>query len=318
MTWNEVQEQNYSFQFEKKKEFREDVEMGEIIDQDPKPGSIRVKSTAQITLTVCGNDIEVSVPLCDFTTKKNEAVKILKNSHLSPTVIEVYSNTVPRNYCCGTFPPTGAKTLIDDPLYLFVSKGERPDKISIPDLTGGTLYEAEEILGEKRLGCKYEYSDASMEPKGTVIRQSPLQHSQVEAGSVVSLVVSSGEGSRNTVNISVDMPSNFDGEVKMTVSIDGTVDSSYTKNLNPKYNSKYTMSFTGSGTSNVAVILDGQTYRVYNINYMTATWTTTSYDFIPPTTEPETEPEPVTEPYTDPEPITEAPDGGEEMEYEFE
>ena len=63
------------------------------------------------------------------------------------------------------------------------------------------------------------------------------------------------------------------------------------------------MSFTGSGTSTVIVMLNGQTYRKYVIDYSSGQTDVSSYDFIPtepPTTKPPTEPTTVTEEETDP------------------
>ena len=98
------------------------------------------------------------------------------------------------------------------------------------------------------------------------------------------------------------MPTNVDYDVNMTVSIDGVVDSSYSKKINPKYNSSYAMSFTGSGSATVLVMLDGQNYRKYEIDYATGNYKSTSYAFVP--TEPETT-QPTEAPTSESEPVTE-------------
>lgn len=60
---------------------------------------------------------------------------------------------------------------------------------------------------------------------------SPLQYGKVDAGSVVTLTVSSGLGDENTVNIFVDLPSDVEDSVDMTVIVDGAVDSRNSKTL---------------------------------------------------------------------------------------
>ena len=50
------------FKFEVKSEYDESKEMGVILDQEPKGGSMKVKSGSTITVTVNGTDTEVSVP----------------------------------------------------------------------------------------------------------------------------------------------------------------------------------------------------------------------------------------------------------------
>lgn len=129
---------------------------------------------------------------------------------------------------------------------------------------------------------------------------SPLQYGKVDAGSVVTLTVSSGLGDENTVNIFVDLPSDVEDSVDMTVIVDGAVDSRNSKTLVPKYNKTYTLELKGSGTSTVVIQLDGQAYREYSVDFASAAVTTTaSHDYVRATTAPP-ETEPSTQYYTDP------------------
>ncbi|MGN0489262.1 MAG: Stk1 family PASTA domain-containing Ser/Thr kinase [Ruminococcus sp.] len=289
---NEENENN--FKFEIKSKYVKDKEIGEILEQDPEPGSKLIKSGSTIELTVNGKETEVSIPYCKNTTKK-DTVKALEDRNFSPEIIEVYDSLTPKGYVCDTYPPAGVKGTIGSTVYVYISKDEYKEKVEVPKVTGETLSAAQNALDILKLQVKYIYDDESLEPEGTVIQQSPLQYSKVDEDSVINLVVSSGKGSETTVNITLDMPTNVDYDLDLTVSIDGKVDSSYTNKLNPKYNSSYALSFTGSGTSTVVIMLNGQTYRRYVIDYTTQNYTTTSYNFIP--TEPETEPptEPPTE-----------------------
>ncbi|MGN0502123.1 MAG: hypothetical protein ACI4HN_04295, partial [Ruminococcus sp.] len=140
-----------------------------------------------------------------------------------------------------------------------------------------------------------QYDDDSKEAKDTVLGMSPLQYGKVDKGTVVTLTVSSGKGDKNTVNIYVDLPTNTDSSVEMTVIVDGVVDPQYSKTLVPKYNKTCTLEITGSGTSTVVIQLDGQAYREYSIDFSTSSVTTTAtYEFVVETTapyEPDTEPE---------------------------
>ena len=293
----EAKEKNpNNFKFELKSKYVKNKEIGEILEQDPEPGSKRVKSGSVIELTVNGTDTEISVPYLKNTTKK-DAVKALEGRNLSAQVVEVYDKLTPKGYVCDTFPPAGVKATVGSTVYVIVAKEEYVEKITVPKVTDTTLYDAQKKLVNKKLECKYTYDDESLEPEGTVIQQSPLQYSKVEEGTVVNLVVSSGKGSQTTVNIAVDLPSNIDYDIEMTVSVDGKVDYNYSKKINPSYNSSYAMSFTGSGTSTVIVMLNGQTYRKYVIDYSAGSSDVSSYDFIPtepPTTEPPTTEEPTT------------------------
>ena len=267
-----------NFKFEIKSKYDKKKEIGEILAQDPEAGSKLVKSGSTIEVTVNGTDTEVSVPYCKNSSQA-DATKAIENKNLTPKVIEVYESLTPVGYVSDTYPPAGVKATIGSTVYVYVSKGEYQEAIEVPKVTGYSLSNAQTELSQN-FEVQYIYDDESLEPAGTVIQQNPLQYSKVNEGTVINLVVSSGKGSETTVNISVDMPTTVNADIEMTVSIDGQVDDSYTTTLNPSYNSSYAMSFTGSGSSTVIVMLDGQSYRRYVIDYTTQNYTTTSYTFV--------------------------------------
>lgn len=295
----EVKEDNpNNFQFEIKSKYDESKEIGAILDQEPAGGSMKVKSGSTITLTVNGTNTEVSVP---FVTNfsESEAVQSLKDKSFMTEVVYVENTKTPKGYTIDTFPKAGVKATIGSTVYVYVANGERAEQVELPSVTGLTLSEAKSELEELGLTVETQYDDESKEVKDTVLGMSPLQYGKVEKGTVVTLTVSSGKGDKNTVNVYVDLPTNTDASVEMTVIVDGVVDPQYSKTLVPKYNKTCTLEITGSGTSTVVVQLDGQAYREYSIDFSTSSVTTTgTYDFVVETTAPY---EPATEPETYPE-----------------
>ncbi len=281
-----------NFKFEITSRYVKSKELGEILSQDPEPGSKRVKSGSTIELVINGKDTEIAVPYCT-NVSRGEAVKAIEDKNLSAKVIEVYDKLTPKGYVCDTYPPAGVKLTVGSNVLVIVAKDEYVAKVKVPKVTGKTLSEAQSLLTKKKLQCKYTYDDESLEPEGTVIGQSPLQHSKVDPGTIVNIVVSSGKGSQSTINITVDMPTNIDYDVNMAVYVNGVLNSSYSKKLNPAYNSSYAMSFTGSGNATVLVTLNGQNYRRYTLDYTSGKYETTSFTFVPtdPPTEPPTEEE---------------------------
>lgn len=295
----EVKEDNpNNFQFEIKSKYDESKEIGAILDQEPAGGSMKVKSGSTITLTVNGTNTEVSVP---FVTNfsESEAVQSLKDKSFMTEVVYVENTKTPKGYTIDTFPKAGVKATIGSTVYVYVANGERAEQVELPSAIGLTLSEAKSELEELGLTVETQYDDESKEAKDTVLGMSPLQYGKVEKGTVVTLTVSSGKGDKNTVNVYVDLPTNTDASVEMTVIVDGVVDPQYSKTLVPKYNKTCTLEITGSGTSTVVVQLDGQAYREYSIDFSTSSVTTTgTYDFVVETTAPY---EPATEPETYPE-----------------
>lgn len=287
------------FKFEVKSEYDESKEMGVILDQEPKGGSMKVKSGSTITVTVNGTDTEVSVPYVTNYSEK-EASQALKEKNLIPEIVYVENTKTPKGYTIECFPKAGVKTTIGSTVYVYIASGERTKQVTLPSVDGLMLSEAKQTLVNLGLTVETVQDDESKEPKDTVLGMSPLQYGKVDAGSVVTLTVSSGLGDENTVNIFVDLPSDVEDSVDMTVIVDGAVDSRNSKTLVPKYNKTYTLELKGSGTSTVVIQLDGQAYREYSVDFASASVTTTaSHDYVRATTAPP-ETEPPTQYYTDP------------------
>lgn len=283
-----------NFQFEIKSKYDESKEMGSILAQEPAGGSMKVKSGSTITLTVNGTDTEVTVPFVTNFSEK-EALQMLKDKNFMTEMVYVENTKTPKGYTIDTFPKAGVKSTIGSTIYVFVANGAKPEQVKLPSVTGLTLSEAKSQIEELGLTVETQYDDDSQEAKDTVLGMSPLQYGKVDKGTVVTLTVSSGKGDKNTVSIYVDLPTNTDSSVQMTVIVDGVVDPQYSKTLVPKYNKTCTLEITGSGTSTVIVQLDDQTYREYSVDFSTSSVTTTAtHDFVVETTapyEPETQPE---------------------------
>lgn len=280
-----------NLQFEINSKYDESKEIGVILAQSPEAGSMKVKSGSTIELTVNGTDTEVTVP---FITNYSEAdaVKALKDKSLMPEIVYVENTKTPKGYTIDTFPTAGAKATIGSAVTVYIANGERPEVVEIPSVIGLTLEEAQSQLSEK-FTVETVYDDESKEKRNTVLVSSPLPYGKVEKGTVVTLTVSSGAGDKSTVDISMDLPVGVEGQVEMTVIVDGAIDSAQSKALVPAYNSTYTLSFEGSGVSSVIVQLDGQIYREYTIDFASAQVTNTvTHDYIVAT-------EPVYEPTTE-------------------
>lgn len=287
-----------NFVFEIKSKFDESKQIGEILDQEPAANSMKIKTGSTITLTVNGTDTEVSVPfVVNFNEK--EAENSLKELSLVPEIVYVENVKTPKGYTIETFPKAGVKAPIGSTVYIYIANGERTEQITLPSVSGLQLSQAKSELEGKGLTVETIFDDESKEAKDTVLAMSPLQYGVVEKGTVVTLTVSSGKGDENTVSLSIDLPTNTDSSVEMTVIIDGVVDNQYSKTLVPKYNKTCTIEITGRGTSSMVVLLDGQVYRKYSIDFASSIANVTEkYDYVPPTTEnPQTEP--TTEPSTD-------------------
>ena len=270
----EAKENNVNnFRFEIKSKYDDTKEIGEILDQDPAPDSMLVKTGSTITLTINGTDTEIAVPYIS-NYSESEAVDILRKQNFVPEVVFVENTKTPKGYAIETFPTAGVRASIGSTVYVYIANGARSEQVTLPSVEGLQLTEAKSKLEELGLTVEINYDDDSKEARDTVLGMSPLQYGKVEKGTVISLRVSSGKGDENTVSIYVDLPANVGETVEMTVIVDGALDSKNSKTLIPQYNSTSTIELTGSGTKSVIVQLDGQIYREYSIDFSTSSVTT--------------------------------------------
>ena len=285
-----------NFRFEIKSKYDESKEIGVILDQDPAPGSMKVKTGSTIELTVNGTDTEVQVPFV-VNYKEKEATDALKDKSLIPQIVYVENTKTPKDCTIDTFPTAGSRVTIGSTVCVYIAKGSRTENVNIPAVIGQNLSEAQSALEELGLTVETNYDDESKEPEGTVLYSSPLPYGKVEKGTVVTLTVSSGMGDKHTVEIEVKLPEGVLDPIDMTVIVDGVVNSEQSKQVIPAYSSSVTIELEGKGTSTVVVQLNGQIYREFTVDFKSEQITNTvSYDYVVETTAPTEE---YTEPATD-------------------
>lgn len=292
----------YSFTFNIEKVYDETKEIGEILDQDPKAGSGKVKPDATITLYVNGSDSPITVPNVIGYTEE-QAREEIRKLNLYPQIYHVEDDTAEPGKVKSTYPSEGEVVEIGSVVNVFVVKETTENDIEVPNVIGETLEDAKKILDEKGLKYSVETDKNSDKPKDEVIDQTPLGGGMVEKDYVVTLVVSEGKPQSKEYVFYVDLPSEEHNPVNIRVVVDGVVDSVNSRdNVIPAYNSTFTIELEGTGKSTVVVEIDGSKYRVYEVNFDEQNVTTLeSYDYIVEVTEEPTTEEPTTE-----EPTTES------------
>lgn len=292
----------YTFKFNIIKQYDEDKELGEILDQDPKAGSMKVKADATITLYVNGSDTPITVPSIIGDTEEVAKQKVI-DANLYPQVYYVEDDTAEAGKVKSTYPNVGEEVEIGSVVNIYVVRESTENDVEVPNVIGMTLDDAKRELESRGLKYSVTTDKNSDKPKDEVIDQSPLSGGMVEKDYVVNLTVSEGIPQSKQYVFYVDLPASETNPVDIRVVVDGVVDSANSRsNVIPAYNSTFTIELEGTGTSNVVVEIDGKKYRVYQVNFDEQNVTTTeSYDYVSQHTEPATE-APTTEA-----PATEAP-----------
>jgi serine/threonine-protein kinase len=162
-----------------------DVESGLVIGTTPPHGTV-VRRGARVTVFVSSGAESIAVPNVVHKPRA-EAVKLLKQKGLQPSVQDDSSESVAKGLVVSTDPSAGVSVQVGSPVTVLVSSG--PRLLSVPGVTGETQASATATLSAAGLKVASVKREAAETAAGTVISQEPAAGTQVKAGSTVTLVV---------------------------------------------------------------------------------------------------------------------------------
>lgn len=162
---------------------------GTIIRQTPKAGRT-VKEKQRIVLTVSLGTQYVTIPETKNMVAE-DAEQTLKDMGLRVTKKPMSDNSVANGAVVCTQPAAGETVEGDSTVILYVSRSEVSKESQVPSLTGKTIEEARNEVKGLNLSIR-TIEQASEQPAGTVLSQSPDAGSTVRKSSVITLVVSTG------------------------------------------------------------------------------------------------------------------------------
>jgi serine/threonine protein kinase len=168
-----------------------------VLEQDPLPGSAEEDcsfltffcSKPTVDLTISAGPGSGEIPSTAGLSQE-EATEKLEEAGFEVAVQRVDSQTVDEGLVVRSQPSGGTTATKGSTVFLFVSRG--PKLTKVPVLVGSQRSVAVERLRGRGLGASVSEEESSS-PKGQVIGQSPDAGSEVEPGSTVAIVVSSGE-----------------------------------------------------------------------------------------------------------------------------
>ena len=168
-----------------------------VLEQDPLPGSAEEDcsfltlfcSKPKVDLTVSAGPGSGEIPRINGSSQA-AAEKKLEKAGFKVAVEGVNSSSVEEGLVVFSEPRGGDSATHGSTVTIFVSRG--PKLAKVPVLVGVQREVAVQRLSARGLSPSVSEEESSS-PKGQVIRQSPSAGTQVEPGSTVTLVVSSGE-----------------------------------------------------------------------------------------------------------------------------
>jgi eukaryotic-like serine/threonine-protein kinase len=168
-----------------------------VLEQDPLPGSAEEDcsfltlfcSKPKVELTVSAGPGSGEVPRTNGLTEA-AAKRKLEKEGFEVTVQRINSSAVEEGLVVFSEPRGGDSATHGSTVTIFVSRGPKPAKV--PVLVGTQRRVAVQQIRGRGLTPSVS-EEESNSPAGEVIRQSPSAGTQVEPGSTVSIVVSSGK-----------------------------------------------------------------------------------------------------------------------------
>ena len=208
LTVNEIKEQYNpeEYTFEIKYEETDTYPVGEVIRQNPNPGT-SIKKRNAIKLTIATEAELIKVPDVSNDTE-SLAKQTLKSAGFSEIIIEpIYDDVVNEGKVVKTSPLAGSQISADETITMYISKGKEILYTIVPDVNGYDEESAKAMIESKKLKFGTVTESPSSKPKGYVISQSIEEGTKVAEGSTVNIVISSGLSTTSySMNISIDLP----------------------------------------------------------------------------------------------------------------
>lgn len=189
MTEDEFRASEYNslLKLQKEEEYS-DEPAGTIVKQNPKAGRT-VKEGQKITLTVSLGTQYITIPETKNMVAE-DAEQTLKDMGLRVTKKPMVDATVAPGAVIYTQPAAGETVTGDSMVIVYVSRQDKDKTQPVPSLTGRMLEDARnEIKGKFSVRV---VEQASEQPAGTVLSQSPAAGSDARITSAITLVVSTG------------------------------------------------------------------------------------------------------------------------------
>ena len=170
-------------------EYFPEKEIGEIVEQEPKPG-MTVKKGKEITVIYNAPQSEKAVPVTGGQTEDDARNILKKAGFYTIETVTVYSDSVDEGLVVRSYPAEGIVSMTGDTVYLYVSGDQKNKKITIPYLIDSNIDDAVKQLED--LGLNVSKKEVESEKSsGTVVYQSPVAGS-LKKESTVTLKYSKG------------------------------------------------------------------------------------------------------------------------------
>ena len=174
------------------------VPVGVVVSQTPEAGTM-VKEERAITIYVSKGGEELEMPNLRGLNQSDAIDKLQQMGLRLGSAYETFSDE-DSGTVISQDPRSGTRISKGQTVDITVSKGQKIKKVSVPDVKGVPVDRARTIIEGSSLSVGGTSEQESTQAAGTVVSQSPAAGTEVDAGSSVRLVVSSGKKSSGNTN----------------------------------------------------------------------------------------------------------------------
>lgn len=243
-------------------EFNAEYPKGTIYEQNPKSGKT-AKAGQKIKVKVSGGQKIITLPNFEGQDS-SESFSKLKELGLEYKLVEIFHQSIPVGSVVATEPGKGSQLTTGDVVTVFVSMGTENKVVEVPSLEGGNVQDARKLLEAQKLELGSISFTQNELPEGTIINQDPAAGSQVSEGTLINVIVSSGNEAVVALRMSFILP-DIDKDVSVQAKVDGLVRAEET--LNPREVGTWKPRLEGAGKVQVSLLIDGQPYKDYEIDF---------------------------------------------------
>ena len=169
------------------------VPVGVVVSQTPEAGTM-VKEERAIMIYVSKGGEELEMPNLRGLNQSDAIDKLQQMGLRLGSAYETFSDE-DSGTVISQDPRSGTRISKGQTVDITVSKGQKIKKVSVPDVKGVPVDRARTIIEGSSLSVGGTSEQESTQAAGTVVSQSPAAGTEVDAGSSVRLVVSSGKKS---------------------------------------------------------------------------------------------------------------------------
>ncbi len=234
-----------------------EYDIGEVIDQQPKANSKKIKATGTIKLKVNSVMTEEEIPVVAGVSEA-DARRILAQKGFTKVESVYISSNYDDNTVVHSYPEQGVTESVSETIYLYVSGAEKTELANLPCVVGKDIETAKVIIEDAGFEVEAIAKDSTV-PKNQVYSQSPQLGGKLRKGATVTLYYSKGAD----VSIEFKLPKDTSYyPLEVTYIVNGV---SATETVQT-YKNSIVIPVSGDGEIPVEVYINGMLCLKCNVN----------------------------------------------------